>query len=237
MNDAPKKVDTKKSNPKEAAINSSVPAGLASGVLFETNAPQDDVSLQILDAASKRFLHYGYNKTTMSEIAKDCNMSTGNLYRFFPAKLDIAEGFVRVLRTEQMSKLKLALDEPNLGAADRLRKFLKTKLCLTYNRFHDRPKAYELSTEILKERHDFAIDWANAEARVMAEIVAVGVQEGVFPAGDNFAQAHLIQNACFRFTTPAIFLDGEIEDLSKELDELIDLLLEGLAARANKALS
>jgi len=207
MNDAPKKVDTKKSNPKEAAINSSVPAGLASGVLFETNAPQDDVSLQILDAASKRFLHYGYNKTTMSEIAKDCNMSTGNLYRFFPAKLDIAEGFVRVLRTEQMSKLKLALDEPNLGAADRLRK------------------------------HDFAIDWANAEARVMAEIVAVGVQEGVFPAGDNFAQAHLIQNACFRFTTPAIFLDGEIEDLSKELDELIDLLLEGLAARANKALS
>ena len=29
----------------------------------------DDTAKQILDAASRRFLHYGYGKTTMSEIA------------------------------------------------------------------------------------------------------------------------------------------------------------------------
>ena len=194
--------------------------------------PLDEAALQILEAASKRFLHYGYNKTTMSEIAKDCNMSTGNLYRFFPSKLDIAEGFVKILRTEQMSKLRLALHEPNLTAAERLRNFFKTKLSLTYNRFHDRPKAYELSTVILRERKHFAVEWADAEARLMGEIISMGIDEGVFPEGDTFEQAHLIQNAFYRFTMPTLFLDGEFEDLAVELDALISLILDGLAVRA-----
>lgn len=220
---------------KTAMDNLARPAGPAGPItLVDDGEPLDPASVQILEAASKRFLHYGYTKTTMSEIAKDCNMSTGNLYRFYPSKLDIAEGFVRVLRTEQLSKLKLALQEPGLGAADRLRRFLKTKLSLTYNRFHDRPKAYELSTEIMKGRHQFAVDWADAEALLLADIVRLGVEEGVFPAGDHLKSAHLIQNACFRFTTPAIFLDGEFADLSTELDALIDLLLDGFLYRAKR---
>ena len=45
---------------------------------------------QIILAAKERFLHYGYPKTTMAEVAADCNMSPGNLYRYFKGKLDIA---------------------------------------------------------------------------------------------------------------------------------------------------
>ena len=49
----------------------------------------------ILNAAAERILHYGYNKTTMSEIAADCGMSPGNIYRFFEAKIDIGEEMAR----------------------------------------------------------------------------------------------------------------------------------------------
>ncbi|HXI87254.1 MAG TPA: TetR/AcrR family transcriptional regulator, partial [Parvularculaceae bacterium] len=65
----------------------------------------DDTAKQILHAASSRFLHYGYGKTTMSEIAKDCNMSTGNVYRYFPSKMDIAHAYVRSLQREQIARL------------------------------------------------------------------------------------------------------------------------------------
>ena len=41
---------------------------------------------QIMAAAGKRFLQYGFNKTTMGEIAKDCHMSAANIYRFLKAK-------------------------------------------------------------------------------------------------------------------------------------------------------
>ena len=48
----------------------------------------------ILDAAKQRILHYGYAKTTMAEIAADCKMSAGNLYRYFPSKADIIRAVV-----------------------------------------------------------------------------------------------------------------------------------------------
>ena len=54
-------------------------------------AEKDTVRYQIVEAAKKRFSHFGYAKTTMAEVATDCAMSPGNLYRFFPGKLDIAE--------------------------------------------------------------------------------------------------------------------------------------------------
>ncbi|MEQ8934638.1 MAG: helix-turn-helix domain-containing protein, partial [Amphiplicatus sp.] len=104
-----------------------------------------------MGAATKRFLHYGYGKTTMSEIASDCNMSTGNLYRYFPSKLDIAETFVRVLRREQIELLKQSI-EASANPAQKLRTLLQVKFRLAYERFHDRPKAYELATEVLLAR-------------------------------------------------------------------------------------
>ena len=44
----------------------------------------------ILDAAEARLLHFGYNKTTMAEIAEDAGMSAANLYRYFKNKQEIA---------------------------------------------------------------------------------------------------------------------------------------------------
>ncbi len=41
---------------------------------------------KIMEAAMARFSYYGFGKTTMAEIAKDCGMSAANIYRFFENK-------------------------------------------------------------------------------------------------------------------------------------------------------
>ncbi|MFD1770298.1 TetR/AcrR family transcriptional regulator [Sphingobacterium suaedae] len=41
---------------------------------------------QIVQVALKRFAHYGFNKTTMSEIAVDLNITKANLYYYYPDK-------------------------------------------------------------------------------------------------------------------------------------------------------
>ena len=51
---------------------------------------KDTVRDRIIHAAKCRFSHFGYGKTTMAEVAGDCAMSPGNLYRFFPGKLRVA---------------------------------------------------------------------------------------------------------------------------------------------------
>ncbi len=191
----------------------------------------DETAKAILDAASRRFLHYGYGKTTMSEIAGDCNMSPGNLYRYFPSKLDMAEAFVRRLRTEHLEELRQAVARPGLSTADRLRTYFRTKLQLAYDRFHERPKAYELSQEILKERAAFASEWEAAEAAIIEEILDRGAAAGDLALTGRDRAARLLQDVFFRFTTSAIFFEGDYESLAARLDETMDLILDALAWR------
>ena len=44
---------------------------------------RQEIAEQIIAAAEKRFFYYGFGKTTMAEIASDCDMSPANIYRFF----------------------------------------------------------------------------------------------------------------------------------------------------------
>ena len=46
----------------------------------------DDKRIKILEAAKRRFAHYGMAKTTMAEIAKDLSFSKALLYYYFPDK-------------------------------------------------------------------------------------------------------------------------------------------------------
>ncbi len=194
----------------------------------------DETARQILDAATKRFLHYGYGKTTMSEIASDCNMSTGNLYRYFPSKLDIAETFVRVLRKQQIELLKQAIDK-SADPQEKLRTLLQTKFRLSYDRFHDRPKAYELATEVLLARPEVAVEWEETEREVIAGIVSEGERSGAFAAGEAERAPRLIQDAVFRFTTPAVFHEGNCDSMASDLDALINFILDAMNCRASKA--
>ncbi|NQD70336.1 TetR/AcrR family transcriptional regulator [Sphingobacterium shayense] len=41
---------------------------------------------QIIQASLRRFAHFGFNKTTMSEIALDLNITKANLYYYYPDK-------------------------------------------------------------------------------------------------------------------------------------------------------
>ena len=196
------------------------------------NEHLDEIATQILDAASCRFLHYGYGKTTMSEIAKDCNMSTGNLYRYFPSKLDIAEMFVRVLRREQVVKLRTVLEASDSSPSEMLREFFLLKFKISYDRFHDKPKAFELSSELLSQRPKVALEWKSAEGRVLEEILRLGAADGSFAVDDVALTTKVLQDTSYRFTSPAVFHEGEFDELVIELNGVIDLALDALSYRA-----
>jgi TetR/AcrR family transcriptional regulator len=57
---------------------------------------QDQKQEVIIEAAIKRFAHFGVAKTTMSEIAADLSLSKASLYYYFPDKLNL---FAAVFKT------------------------------------------------------------------------------------------------------------------------------------------
>jgi AcrR family transcriptional regulator len=46
---------------------------------------------KIVRAAEARFRHYGYEKTTVADIAKDLKVSTAYVYKFYESKLALNE--------------------------------------------------------------------------------------------------------------------------------------------------
>ena len=50
---------------------------------------QDQKQEAIIEAAIKRFAHFGVAKTTMAEIAADLSFSKASLYYYFPDKLNL----------------------------------------------------------------------------------------------------------------------------------------------------
>ena len=162
-------------------------------------------------------------------------MSTGNLYRYFPSKLDIAEMFVRVLRGEHVDMLREILDNETTTPTEKLREFFVMKFKLAYERFHDKPKAFELSNTLLAERPKVGLEWEDAERRVLSDILNAGNAAGVFAIDKPLDVANILQDAAYRFTSPVVFHEGEYDELETELHAIIDLMLDGFAWRkANK---
>jgi TetR/AcrR family transcriptional regulator, repressor for uid operon len=60
----------------------------------ESLSPPKDRKNLILDAAESCFVRGGFHKTTMQDVAAECGMSPGNLYRYFPSKNAVVAGIV-----------------------------------------------------------------------------------------------------------------------------------------------
>src|ERR1700753_547073 len=66
---------------------------------------QDIKREKILEASYQRFLHYGYSKTTMNEIAGDLSLSKALLYYYFPDKSQLYVAVMRRLATDYLQSL------------------------------------------------------------------------------------------------------------------------------------
>jgi AcrR family transcriptional regulator len=84
----------------------------------------------------------------MAEVASDCSMSPGNLYRFFPGKLDIAEAIATEDYERHLEHLRKIAVAPGKDARQRLHDLLFEELRRTYHKLEKDPRAYEMATVI-----------------------------------------------------------------------------------------
>ncbi len=81
-----------------------------------TNPANADRERQIFAAASELVVHYGYDKTTIDDIAREAGVSKGAIYLHFKSKDDLFEALLRrELRTYAERWLELIEADPNGG--------------------------------------------------------------------------------------------------------------------------
>ncbi len=188
---------------------------------------------RILHAAMHRIKHYGYGKTTMAEIAADCGMSPGNIYRFFEAKIDIAEAMARMHYADQQFELAAIARRKDQAADVRLREILFKRMRDNFHLVAENAKILEVAEVLHAERPLFANEQLAHERVFLAALLEEGADAGVFQKADNYEFiAEMLQSATAKFAFPQLFSSLTLAKLERELEGVLDLLFYGLYRRA-----
>lgn len=179
---------------------------------------KDEMKERILEAALKRFTHYGSSKTTMNEIAEDLGCSKASLYYYFPDKkglhravlMKIAEGFFAELEAaaERVTSAIAALKEMNGIRSNFIRRFCRLELFKILN--ETQPEEMQQVIKEARERDD----------KLMARVIKAGIDNGEFEAVDPKETAILYNQAMegLRFTVldyPPDYVDHTPEEVDK----------------------
>lgn len=190
-----------------------------------------DTRQQILAAAEARFRTFGYNKTTMAEIATDVGMSAANLYRYFENKHDIAAACASRCMAERTVQLREAVRQPGLSAAERLLAFVTGTLQYTREQTQDSPRINELVATIASQRQDLVHEKIRAQTALLAEILAYGNETGEFDIDDVIRAARAVYASLTLFEVPlfiSLYRPDEFRDIASDVT---GLLLRGLEKR------
>jgi len=187
-----------------------------------------DVRQQILEAAASIFLHYGFKKTTMDDIARRVGISKGALYLHFDSKESIFLEISDQIRTDLLEMLtRIAAD--NLPPSEKLKRMHLESLLFVWDQHHQAPHAPEIwgeTTTMFSQRNE---EFFLSCQRIAARVIAEGQEQGVFRNDvDPERIAWVLAMACQGFAPPYLRV-SERADLERGLVETLDLLLDGLS--------
>ncbi|WP_455203241.1 TetR/AcrR family transcriptional regulator [Kaarinaea lacus] len=190
--------------------------------------PTEEIRQQILTAAEQRFRFYGYNKTTMAEIAKDCNMSAANLYRYFDNKLAIAVALARGCLAESENQLLSIVNQPEISASERIRNFVFETLRYTYTQWSETPRINEMVEAVCQERMDIVKQHMDSRRTSLVGLLEQGVRQGEFAVPDPQKTAGALLTAVTLFDVPMLMPLFSLDALEQKAEALAELIINGL---------
>jgi len=198
---------------------------------MEVMMDADDTKNQILKAAERLLEYYGYQKTSMADIARDCQMSHANIYRFYKGKDDILAEIATNIFRDMENKLREVLRSSQPSASESLEVFILENL-----RYLDiicpcHGKMDEAVEYIKRKNPDLFNQHLEAKRSMIAEILAEGNLREEFNVEDVVGKAELILSATFLCRCQWADRSPENEEVEKAATGIVKLLVRGLNKR------
>lgn len=191
--------------------------------------PQDhDVRDQIVKAATEYFGRYGYEKTTVSDLAKAIGFSKAYIYRFFDSKQAIGQ----VICSNRLSIIITSVDEAVANAStppEQLRRMFKTLVeAGNYLFFHDR-KLYDMAATSISESWPSVGVYEDHIKALVLQILRDGRESGEFerktPLDETLNAIYLVM---LPYINP-LMLQHNLGNATEITTKLSNLILRSLA--------
>lgn len=189
----------------------------------------DNTKDSILSVADKLFSRFGFHKTSMDEIAKIARKAKGSLYYHFASKDDLFKEVVAIEMTKLKSQLSTIINNPDLKASDKIKKYLITRMEILNSaaNYHETLKADFFE-------HFHFIDDLRAELDVwekenLKKIINQGVETGEFwPIADMDVLLDVFIMVIKGLEIP-FFLQNKYAKYSPHFEGLSGILTKGLS--------
>jgi len=192
---------------------------------------KEDVKSEILQKCEERFSYYGFNKTTMAEIAKDCDMSAANLYRYFENKEEIGVSIAQQCMLQKDDMLREIIQRADLNAKEMLEIMVIDELRYLHSELTERAKISELIEFITQNHMNIVTSCYQKKKSFIAGVIAKGNASGEFNAPDIMEAAEIFFTATMRFWHPPLFFAFEepLESIEEQAKKLVKQLVRGLS--------
>ena len=194
-------------------------------------SPRPDVSAerkpQILLAAMQVFLQKGFTAARMEDIAKQAGLSVGNLYRYFPGKLDITLALMELFLEPSLSNSNDLLSAPGTcrerleGSFLRVLEKQDVSLLTLYGEMYHLARYEPRVRAVLK-------DYNLRYQKIVADLLQQGIQNGELRLVDTDAVAFAFQSVFDGFMQN-MTLTSQPLDLPAVLHQAFDMLFDGLS--------
>ena len=135
---------------------------------------------QIIREAGEHFRHYGYNKTTVADLAKAIGVSGAYVYRFFESKQAIGEAVCAMtLATIDTELTRIASDDKRT-ASDRLRGIYRCLAEKGLELFFKERKLHDLVLAAVEARWSSVVQHKVAMMEVIRRVIGDGRASGEF---------------------------------------------------------
>jgi len=195
----------------------------------QSRGPVDhNVRDQILEAAQEHFSHYGFDKTTVSDLAKAIGFSKAYVYKFFDSKEAIGEAIC----AKTLNAIVAAVEEAMAGAStptEKFRRMFKTLTSTGASLFFNDRKLHDIAAHSAGEGWPSARAYAERIRQILMEVVREGRETGEFerktPLDETVRAIYLV---VLPYANP-LLLQHNLHLIEEAPAQLSNLVLRSLA--------
>jgi AcrR family transcriptional regulator len=183
---------------------------------------------QLVAAAGEHFSKFGYDKTTLADLAKAIGFSKTYFYRFFRSKQEIGEAIC----SQVLEKIVCGVEDEIASArtaTDKLRRMLRTIATMGLNLFFEDRKLYEIAAISTGELWSSHRLYTERLSSLVQQIVIEGRENGELERKTPIDETvRAIMLAWQPFLDPRV-LQYNLDLIPDGCNELVSLLLRSLA--------
>jgi len=181
--------------------------------------------LSILTSALDIFAKKGFYNTSISDIAKNINISVGSIYNYFPSKKTIARASISLVTKKLASKLRY-INKQQISTEEKIYYFVQSYFEFTQK--HPEMieyffKVYLSNRELFCEDEQCGFELAKEFVDEMEQLITNGIKNGDFKQQNFFVSFSCITGILggMTFLNGEKVLDKEIKSYSKEISSII----------------